>query len=63
MARILIRTSYHELPRTPIEVAIDRKIFQIRVRGEVEDLEEDFDDWSLEDVMSWMKTVDLNLTW
>ncbi|KAL8497316.1 hypothetical protein ACS0TY_020847 [Phlomoides rotata] len=51
MARILIRTPYHEIPRTPIEVEIDGKIFQIRVREEIKDLEEDFDDWSSEDVI------------
>ncbi|KAL8466932.1 hypothetical protein ACS0TY_035855 [Phlomoides rotata] len=44
MARILIRTPYHELPRTLIAVAIDGKIFHLRVREEAEDLEEDRED-------------------
>ncbi|KAL8505995.1 hypothetical protein ACS0TY_017014 [Phlomoides rotata] len=51
MARILIRTPLHEIPRSPIVVAVDGKIFHIRVREEVEDLEEDFEEWSSEDVM------------
>ncbi|KAL8540253.1 hypothetical protein ACS0TY_001731 [Phlomoides rotata] len=51
MARILIRTPYDELPRTPIAVSIDGKIFHVRVREEVEDMEEVFDDWSSEDVL------------
>ncbi|KAL8543949.1 hypothetical protein ACS0TY_004482 [Phlomoides rotata] len=50
IARILIRTPYHELPRTPIAVTIDGKIFHIRVREEGEDLEEDSEDRSSEDV-------------
>ncbi|KAL8498460.1 hypothetical protein ACS0TY_021693 [Phlomoides rotata] len=46
MARILIFTSYPEIPRNPFEMVIDDRIFSIRVREEGEVLEDGLDDWS-----------------
>ncbi|KAL8554574.1 hypothetical protein ACS0TY_002677 [Phlomoides rotata] len=50
MARVLIRTSRPEIPKDSFAVSIDGRIFHIRIREEVEDLEDDYDDWTSDEV-------------
>ncbi|KAL8552147.1 hypothetical protein ACS0TY_001001 [Phlomoides rotata] len=45
-ARILIRTPLHEIPKAPFPIAVDGKVFYIRVKEETEDFEDDGEDWS-----------------
>ncbi|KAL8469021.1 hypothetical protein ACS0TY_032008 [Phlomoides rotata] len=65
MARVLIRTSRPEIPREPFAVLIDERVFHIRIREEVEDLEDDYEEWSSDEVCvedgddsSWSKESD-----
>lgn len=45
-ARVLIRTSLSEIPRSPVEVKIDDNVFHIWIIEEDEDVEDSYDDWS-----------------
>lgn len=44
MARILVKTSYPEIPRIPLKVAVDGRIFSIRIKEEDEEVDDDCDE-------------------
>lgn len=49
-SRILINTSYPEIPKTPVKVEVDGRVYNIRIKEEEEDMEDDYQDWSSDDV-------------
>lgn len=44
-ARFFVKTSYLEIPRAASLVEVDGKIFNIRIKEEIEDCDDECDEW------------------
>lgn len=62
-ARLLVKTAYHEIPRLSFQVQVDGKIFDIRIREEYEDCDDECDDWTVDNILdedenSWIQDME-----
>ncbi|KAL8487744.1 hypothetical protein ACS0TY_024175 [Phlomoides rotata] len=57
-ARILIKTPYSELPKDPFPVMVDGRKFSIRIKEELEEVADEYAEWSEEEVLDSDEDLD-----